>query len=61
MRAAVPHAAIDDTVPRIALTVWQFEDELDGGDGRDYGGKYANVQENKPWVDKEKIEVRYVP
>ncbi|WP_101845529.1 WXG100 family type VII secretion target [Zhihengliuella sp. ISTPL4] len=28
---------------------------VDRGDGRDYEGKYANGQENKPWVDKEKI------
>lgn len=27
---------------------------VDRGDGRDYAGKYANGQENKPWVDKEK-------
>lgn len=28
---------------------------IDRGDGRDYEGKYANGQENRPWVDKEKI------
>ncbi|SDR85781.1 hypothetical protein SAMN04489809_0508 [Microbacterium paraoxydans] len=61
MRAAVRHDAIADTVPRLAPTVWQFEDELDGADGRDYEGKYAIVQKNKPCVVKERIEVRYVP
>lgn len=28
---------------------------VDRGDGRDTGGHYANGQENKPWVDKERI------
>lgn len=28
---------------------------VDRGDGRDHLGHYANGQENKPWVDKEKL------
>lgn len=28
---------------------------LDRGDGRDYAGTFANGQNNKPWVDSEKI------
>lgn len=28
---------------------------VDRGDGRDYLGHYARGQDNKPWVDKEKI------
>ena len=30
---------------------------VDRGDGRDYAGTFAKGQQNKPWVDKEKIEL----
>jgi hypothetical protein len=31
----------------------------DRGDGRDYLGRYATGQENKPWADKEKIGLEH--
>lgn len=50
--------AVGDAVGRWSQESHQVADRrrgVDLGKGRDYQGKFANGQDNKPWVDKEKI------